>query len=139
MRGIQAIAIASTLAGCSGAGPGQRGGPTAAAPGRGEATACPMALPFTTATLAETERGGAITFTTSEEQVEELRRRVRALAEAHNALHPSRPTVEAVDHGARLALRADDPAQVEALRGALYGAAGYLRREGCEMPSEATL
>jgi hypothetical protein len=131
LQRIRAVVVASTLAGCAGGAPAPRDA--------AEAAACPMALPFTTATLAETERGGAITFTTSDDQVEELRRRVRALARAHNALHPSRASVEAVDHGARLVLSADDPARVEGLRGALYGAADYMRREGCEMSAEASL
>jgi ribosomal protein S28E/S33 len=97
-----------------------------------------MALPFTTGTLDATGRGGAVTYTTSADQVEELRRRVRALADAHNARHASRAVVEPVAGGARLVLSAEG-AEAERLREALLAAGDYLRRQGCELQAAAAL
>jgi len=140
---VSAAALAACA--CAGHASSSAGAPASGAPrpvAPNEATVpgtCPMALPFTTATLATTERGGAITFTTSDDQVDELRRRVKALAEAHNAGHPSRASVEAVDKGARLVLSADDPSRAGGLREAIVAGAEYMRRQGCEMNEEAAL
>ncbi|MFL5274529.1 MAG: hypothetical protein ACJ79E_20940 [Anaeromyxobacteraceae bacterium] len=141
------VMSAAALAACACAGHGSAaagaqasGAPRPVAPSEAtEPGSCPMALPFTTATLTQTERGGAITFTTSDDQVEELRRRVSRLAEAHNAGHPSRASVEAVEHGARLLLSAEDPARADGLREAIFAGAEYMRRQGCEMRAEAAL
>jgi hypothetical protein len=147
MSRLPSVVSAAALAVCACAGHGSSlagaqasGAPRPVAPN--EATVpgnCPMALPFTTAALATTEHGGAITFTTSDDQVDELRRRVKALAEAHNAGHLSRASVEAVDHGARLVLTADDPSRADGLREAIFAGAEYMRRQGCEMSAEAAL
>lgn len=60
-------------------------GPTGSAqPSSRMAAVCPMDVPGTTVAAADTPDGESITFTTSSGQVDELRRRVHALAEMHN-------------------------------------------------------
>lgn len=49
--------------------------------------ACPMAVPGTTLSAADTADGEAVTFTTTPEGVADLRSRVHAMAEMHNRHH----------------------------------------------------
>ncbi|MCA9529561.1 MAG: hypothetical protein KC543_05460 [Myxococcales bacterium] len=48
------------------------------------ARTCPMRVPGTTVVAADVDGGAALTFTTTEGDVAELRRRVRARADMHN-------------------------------------------------------
>ncbi len=56
---------------------------------------CPMDVPGTTAAASDTADGEAITFTTTSGQVDELRRRVHALADMHNQHMSAAPAVTA--------------------------------------------
>lgn len=123
---------------------------------------CPMQVPDTTVAAADTSSGGALTFTTRSGQVDELRRRVRAMADMHNQHHhasgaammqggvghgammgrergemmmppPSRAAVEDTEGGARISLTPDDPAQASELRSALRSHAEHMQRDGCGM------
>jgi hypothetical protein len=49
---------------------------------------CPMAVPGTSVAAQDTPQGEALTFTTSSGDVNELRQRVRAMADMHNR-HPA--------------------------------------------------
>ncbi len=82
--------------------------------------ACPAVVEGAHVTLDEADGVLSLRFTTTEEDVDELRRRVRAMAEQHNRMHermamtrrrpasvvpPSFAEVEEIDQGARLVLR----------------------------------
>jgi hypothetical protein len=56
---------------------------------------CPMAVPGAQAVAADVEGGEAVTFTTSSDQVAELRNRVHAMADMHNRHHQG----GGMDHG----------------------------------------
>lgn len=49
--------------------------------------ACPMAVPGTQLAAMDTQEGEALTFTTSPDRADELRARVRAMADVHNRHH----------------------------------------------------
>ena len=126
------------------------------------AAMCPMAIPGTQVSAADTSTGEALTFsTTSPDQVAELRTRVRAMADMHNQHHasggmhegmhqpggmmsgggmanmpmppPSTATVEDTDAGARLVLTPQDPAQMAQLQSAVRAHAGMMQQGGCGM------
>lgn len=108
MTRLAVIALTVTLIACAGS-RAERGGSaepqvkpaptgtgdmaTAGAPG-GQASAmpkpsdmsrmCPMDVPDTTIPASDTPQGEALTFATTSGQVDELRQRVRALADMHN-------------------------------------------------------
>lgn len=98
--------------------------------GRGGAvaSACPMMISTANMTVEEIEGGSAMTFSTDDAgQVEELRTRVRRMGEMHEqhagmghgmmaAMPEAQASVVDVPNGARLELRATNPADVEALR-----------------------
>jgi hypothetical protein len=96
MNRVAAVAIALIAVACAAPRQEQRAQPVArsaqaatpapprspAAPGLAEI--CPMDVPQTTISEDDTANGAAITFKTASGQVDELRRRVRAMAEMHN-------------------------------------------------------
>lgn len=65
----------------------------------GMAEMCPMAVPGTTVSAQDTPSGEAVTFATSSSQVDELRRRVRAMADMHNSHHAG-GEAQGMGHGA---------------------------------------
>ena len=126
------------------------------------AAMCPMAVPGTQVSAADTATGEALTFsTTSPDQVAELRTRVHAMADMHNQHHgaggmhqgmhehggmmgggamanmpmppPSTATIENTDSGARLVLTPTDPAQMAQLQSAVRGHADMMQKGGCGM------
>ena len=144
--------------------PGALTGPTGSTrPSSPMSAVCPMDVPGTTVAAADTPEGESITFTTSSGQVDELRRRVHALADMHNqhmsahaGAHPpgapgtgsgegdphgaghmmpptSRATVDDVDNGARVSIAALDPAQAPQLRTMVRTHAEHMQQSGCGM------
>lgn len=95
MKIATALALAFAALGCSSSRSAERTGPApqpvataAPAPARaGMMDVCPMAVPGTTVSAADTPQGEALTFVTSPGQVDDLRRRVRAMADMHNEHH----------------------------------------------------
>ncbi|GEJ57129.1 hypothetical protein [Anaeromyxobacter diazotrophicus] len=95
MKIATALALALAAAGCSSSRSAERTSsapqPVAtAAPAPARASmmdVCPMAVPGTTVSAADTPQGEALTFVTSSGQVDDLRRRVRAMADMHNEHH----------------------------------------------------
>ena len=93
-------------------------------------TMCPEAVPGTTITTADTPRGIAVTFVTSQpSNVAELRRRVMAMVRMHESrvsggrprrmrMHviPGSATVEDVRNGARVVFEPEDAANLDDLR-----------------------
>ncbi len=92
-----AVSLAAVLAACSGSRSEQRSDRNAAAaqgasPAQDRSAArmqgmsdiCPMDVPETKVTANDTATGEALTFTTTSGQVDELRRRVHAMADLHN-------------------------------------------------------
>ena len=63
--------------------------PSTAAPAAGMAGMCPMSVPGTNLSAADTSTGEAITFTTTPDQAAALRERVHAMADMHNRHHAS--------------------------------------------------
>lgn len=127
------------------------------------AAMCPMAIPGTQVSAADTSIGETLTFsTTSPDQVAELRTRVRAMADMHNQHHasggmhqgmhesggtmsgggamadmpmppPSTATVEDSDAGASLILTPKDPAQMAQLQSAVRAHANMMQQGNCGM------
>jgi hypothetical protein len=147
-------ALAATLTGCA----HRRAGAAAITLDDEGQARCPMQVPGTHLSSADAPGGAALTFTTAEE-VGELQSRVQAMAELYNLHHarvrgPPEPpvtgalgerprwegaavphsyaTVGALQAGAVLEVRADDPEDVEQLRYALRMRAWRLQRYGCE-------
>jgi hypothetical protein len=112
-------------------------------------TMCPLAVPGVQVESAEAEGGAAIVYKTSEQgQVDELRKRVRMMAEAHNqraqqgvpavgevpALAPARASVEDVDGGAKMVLTAIDPADAASVREHVQQRVAVMQKTGgCPM------
>lgn len=114
------------------------------------ATACPMMLSGAEMTVEEIEGGSAMTFTTaSAGDVEDLRARVRGMAAMHeqhagmgHGMMAGMPRAEVsvveLPNGARLELRATDPADVEQLRRHAAVHADHMRtRRTCPMMTAA--
>jgi hypothetical protein len=164
---VTAAAFAVAAAGCMAHG-AQTPPPAAAsqavgAPAGMSMQNCPMAVPGTQVSVADTPDGEAITFTTSPDHASDLRDRVHAMADMHNRHHqgdgmegmhgvmqhghmmgggehmtmmppPSRAAVEDVDGGARIVVSPTDPADVDRLRSAVRAHAEHMRESGtCEM------
>lgn len=128
--------------------------------GQGMMEMCPMKVPGTTATVADTADGVAISFTTSGD-VAELRRRVHHMAEMRDRHHgmmgegmmgdrkenvpppgtsrpmemmvPSIATVEDVERGARIVLVPKDPDRLSVLRQHARDHVGSMSRGECPM------
>lgn len=87
-----AVVLAAALVACAGSRADRRSDTTAApaqnaraAPPRGMGDVCPMSVPDTKVSSADTAQGAALTFTTSDPgRVDDLRRRVRAMADMHD-------------------------------------------------------
>jgi hypothetical protein len=176
---IVMLALAAQTAACATArpSPGSAGAPAPAASAPGATAAghaateapprqpgtaadmaaiCPVAVPGTVVATLDTPEGEALVFTTASGQVEELRRRVHAVAGMHNSHHPAlsgtgtdptgmpatdvqhpgappaaTATAEDVPEGARLVLKASNPGDVDRLRSSVRAHAQRLQREGC--------
>ena len=135
MIGMATVAVTALLGAC-GANKGARTEPMtastapAAAPTEEPNDAvtsheCPMQIPATTVTSSNVEGGVALAFTTHGGDVAELRARVQRMTETHHQHHsgsvmgmapPSTASSEDIEGGARLVLKPQDPAQLEALR-----------------------
>jgi hypothetical protein len=114
-------------------------------PGGMEAV-CPLAVPGTKVSAADTPAGAALAFTTAPEGVADLRSRVRRLAEMHTAHHAggatggpgghammpaSSATAEETEGGARLVLTPKNPADAEGLRSIVRSRAERMQSGGC--------
>jgi hypothetical protein len=126
--------------------------PAAAPADPGMMAMCPMTVPGTQVYAADTANGSALTFTTSPDQVAELRVRVHAMANMHNQRHggtggdekmggkmtppPSRAWVEEIDNGARIAMTPNDPGNLLKLQSSVRAHAEHLQRHGCAMQPE---
>lgn len=112
---------------------------------------CPMEVPGTQVSVADTQDGVAITFTTSGE-VAQLRQRVHAMAAMHEHMMsggmmgsggamgssgmmmvPSDARAEDIQGGARLVLTPKDPAQLAQLRDHVHAHAAQMARGDCPM------
>jgi hypothetical protein len=135
--------------------------PTAAAPSTGAAGAagggmaglCPMAIPGTHVSAADTATGEALSFTTSPDQAAALREKVHAMADMHNRHHasgdatphggtgggmagmemppPSRAAVEDLPDGARITVTPNAPADLQKLQTTIRSHAEQLEQHGC--------
>lgn len=124
---------------------------------------CPVEVPGTQVAASDTPDGAAITFTTSTGDVAELRRRVQAMAEMHNAhlssmegggmmhggmmhggmegetgegamaMPVARAAATDVPEGATLTFTAADAAQIELLRARVREHAEMMRAGRCPM------
>ncbi len=126
---------------------------------------CPMKVPGTVVTAANTEHGVAISFTTRTGDVAELRRRARHMAEMHDRhgmmngrggmmggtsessdasgekgmpmrMVPATPSVEDIEGGARIVLVPKDPAQLAELRQHVRDHVGRMAAGECPMMSK---
>ncbi len=160
-RTLMLSALAASLLACSHASEERASraqssaAPESSRQGMGMMAMCPMDVPGTQVSVADAPDGEALTFTTSSGDVDELRRRVHAMAEMHNAHHaaaaaqgmgaaaqdgaaaghamppPSRATVEDVPRGATVHVTPNDPADADALRAAVRSHAAHMQRDGC--------
>jgi hypothetical protein len=105
---------------------------------------CPMQVPGTTVTASDVEGGVALAFTTHGGDVAELRERVQRMTETHHQHHsggvmgmapPSTAASEDIEGGARLVLKPQDPAQLEALREHARTHAARMAEGDCPMMS----
>jgi hypothetical protein len=105
---------------------------------------CPMQIPGTTVTSSNVEGGVALAFTTNGGDVAELRERVQRMTETHHQHHtggvmgmapPSTASSEDIEGGARLVLKPQDPAQLEALREHARTHAARMAEGDCPMMS----
>ncbi len=127
---------------------------------KGKMGKCPMKVEGTTVTSEETADGAAVVFKTDGGDVEELRRRVRHMADKH-AKHHGQPgadksqmdhgkcamcrmmkmatvTVEDIDGGARMMMKPKDASKLDALRKhAAEHAEKMAKMGGCPMMSNA--
>lgn len=161
-RALPALALAAA---CSHGSGSSSAAPTAstphaatAAPGGvrgmhgGMAGMCPLDVPGTKVAAADTADGEAITFTTTPEHADELRSRVRAMADMHNRHHaeaapgagggmhaehggmhmppPSRAAVEDVENGARVVVTPTDPQDLQKLQSTVRMHAEHMQQQG---------
>lgn len=100
---------------------------------------CPMQVPGTTVTSSNVEGGVALAFTTQGGDVAELRERVQRMTETHPEHHSgtvmSTASSEEIESGARLVLKPQDPAQLEALREHARTHAARMAEGDCPMMS----
>ena len=160
-RSIQLVALLA-VAGCASQRAASDQGTQHAAqsaPGRamqgGLAGMCAAEVPDTRVAVSDTPSGGAITFTTSAANVDEVRRRARAMADMHNQRHgadaaqapsggqrgmmagmmppPSHAVAEDVDGGARISVTPNAPADLEKLRSTMRMHAEHMQGGHCGM------
>jgi len=74
----------------------------------GQTSACPLAIPGTTVNAEETQDGMAMTFTTDQGDVAELRRQVYQLSAKYNSSQPGAATSGTMGHVEREAANAMD-------------------------------
>lgn len=154
LAGTAALAF---LAGCAHAGPTQAALSEARVRSAEPMARCPMSIPGTRVSAADSRLGEVLTFTTAG-PVDALRSRVEAMAEQHNLRHspasarlaarggvrswrrpalagattpPSYATVLDVAHGASLTVRPDAPDDLAQLRAVMRQRAWHLQRTGC--------
>src|SRR5512140_625918 len=136
-------------------------GPSSGAPMvGGMAGMCPMSVPGTKVSAADTATGEALTFTTTPDQAAALREKVHAMADMHNRHHasgaaehgsmmgggmaggsmggmemppPSRATVEDLPEGARIVVTPNDPADLQRLQSTVRSHAEHMQQDGCGM------
>ena len=89
---------------------------------------CPMSMKGVSVSVADTPGGVSLTFTSSSNQVREVRRRVQEMAKMHSRMSDgaaemmdccmgqASPTYQAIPNGARLTLKPKDPAQLDSFR-----------------------
>lgn len=137
--------------------------PSTVAPAGGMAGVCPMSVPGTKLSAADTSTGEAITFTTAPDQAAALREKVHAMADMHNRHHasgdadhggmggmhgggmmgdmqmppPSRAAVEDLPDGARIIVTPNDPADLERLQKTVRMHAEHMQQHGCGMMDHA--
>jgi hypothetical protein len=137
--------------------------PSTVAPAGGMAGVCPMSVPGTKLSAADTSTGEAITFTTTPDQATALREKVHAMADMHNRHHasggadqggmkgmhgggmmgdmemppPSRAVVEDLPDGARIIVTPNDPADLERLQKTVRMHAEHMQQHGCGMMDHA--
>lgn len=90
MRTAILTALALAASSCASSKPAERETSAAQATATrpaGKAMHCPMAVPGTTVSAQDTAAGESLTFTTKSGDVEDLRRRVHAMAAMHNGHH----------------------------------------------------
>lgn len=125
---------------------------------------CPVQVPGTTVTANDVAGGTALEFKTSADHIAEMRERVRDIAAVYNHHDAGDPldstpapaqgtnservhhdlgmpvgsaSVEEISGGARLILRPDDPAQLQALRERARIHTGRVVGDDCEPPSSS--
>lgn len=163
-RTLQAGAAAlALLAGCAHAGPTQAALSEARVRSTEPMARCPMSIPGTRVSAADSRLGEVLTFTTAG-PVDALRSRVEAMAEQHNLRHspasarlaarggvrswrrpalagattpPSYATVLDVAHGASLTVRPDAPDDLAQVRAVMRQRAWHLQRVGCGTAASA--
>ena len=159
MRYLIVTATAAALAGAACAHGGSQGSSATAPPQSSEAMSqdtCPMTVPGTQVSAADTATGEVLTFTTtSPDQVPELRNRVRAMADMHKHHHGSAeegtgssagdgtalsvPPVstaraEDIDQGARITVTPTDASQLPELQRIAREHAALMQAQGrCDM------
>jgi hypothetical protein len=120
---------------------------------------CPAMVPGVSISAEDAPMGATVTFTAPPAQVEDLRARVRRMAEMHEhmagmrerqpvggrehrgpmggtmmtPLPPADVSVEEIEGGSRIVLAARDPADVEALRAGVRRHVERMRDGGCPM------
>jgi hypothetical protein len=161
--------LASTALACSHgsapqAAPAQPPHATAAPPrtASAEGSMCPMDVPGTQLSAADTATGETLTFISTPDQAPALRERVRAMAAMHEERHamgdgghmgeghggmmhegtgmggmerppPSHAVVEDVENGARVVVTPNDPADLQKLQTTVKAHAQKMQQEGCGM------
>ncbi len=154
--GAAVVGVAAATIGC-GSASGGKAAPTttvsrAPPPRHGEMAMardmCPMEVAGATVTPDDVEGGVALAFTTSGGDVAELRQRVWRMGAMHNQDHApggmmmegggmtmpaATATVAHIEGGARVVLRPNDPAQLDALRDHVRTHADQMARGECPM------
>jgi hypothetical protein len=167
---LGSVALALLAAGCMHSAPAQAAASpvtaVAPAPGGGAMMGmCPMDVPGTHVSAADTENGEALTFTTTADQAAELQRRVRGMADMHNQRHaaggtadgamkegmmggagmsemmmppPSHAAVMDLPDGARLEVTPNASADLQKLQSAVRMHAQHMQEHGCGMMMKHT-
>lgn len=148
---LAGTAVFAFLSGCAHSPPAEpvAAPPAAQAPGRSSEmmAMCPMDVPGTRVSVADTADGETLTFTGAD-QAAELRSRVHAMAEMHNRHHAdgvregmmggsmmpsSHATVADLDNGASITVTPDAPADLQKVQSAVRMHAERMEQSGCAM------
>lgn len=162
---LNSVALALLATGCMHSAPAQTAASpvtaVAPAPGGGAMMGmCPMDVPGTHVSAADTENGEALTFTTTTDQAAELQRRVHGMADMHNQHHaaggtadgamkegmmggagmgemtmppPSHAAVMDLPDGARVDVTPNAPADLQKLQSTVRMHAQHMQEHGCGM------